>query len=1246
MNRLYRGAIWCCFLFFADQSFGQRMLVSNEKKKVLDGIANVAETSFIKGRQTALSQAKTRGWMINRRTSNGGLIALQGVSQLGFPRYLTTFGNTPAAATTGTNQVQPGGAIGLDLSGSSNFLTNRLAIWDAGWVYAAHQEFAGKNIALKDTTTVADHSTHVGGIMIAKGVYAPAQGMAYNMGSLLSYSFDNDVAEMGRAASGLLLSNHSYGDYAGWDYNTGQSRWEWYGIPGDTVDYAFGFYDARAAAWDRIAYNAPYYLMVVSSGNNRGLTGPAVGGTYWGYASRTNPTFVNKGARPPGISSNNSYDTTPTTSTAKNILTVGAVNPLPNGPSGGADVKVASFSSLGPTDDGRIKPDIVGDGVNVLSTASSNPTAYTPEDGTSFAAPNVTGSLLLLQEYYAQQNGGAFMRAATLKGIACHTAVDAGNPGPDYIYGWGLLNMPRATQVIGSNNLKSLIRENTLAQSQTQTFTVVASGDGPLAATISWTDPQGTPAADGTINSSAPKLVNDLDIRISDGATTTLPWVLDFLNPSVAATHGDNIRDNVEQVYIANATPGKTYTVTITNKGTLQSGSQAYSLIVSGIGGAVYCASAPTSTADSRINNVTFANLNNTPAAGCTSYSDYTSQTAQLEQGKTYPLSLTLGTCGNNFNKAARVFIDWDGNGAFDVSELVATSNIINATGTYTTNITVPATVVAGNYSVMRVVLTETGDPTTIQACGPYAKGETQDYRVQFRKTNTDAGIVAVVNPQTTGACAGEGQVTVIIKNFGAAALSNIPVTVTIKAADNTVTTINEIYTATLVPLQEDNFTLTTPFNFAAGATYTVTAMTNLQGDAITANNQALQNVTVAIPAAPLNVNALFCNSNNQYLLSGQGDGALFWYKNTGDALPFAYGPLVTTSTAPVNNTFYAGLNDFSGTVGPANKNAFTGGGYNQFSPGINVYTAVPAAIQSARLYIGNAGIITFNVTNASGQIVATTSINATATRTTPAAGAQADDLNDQGRVYALNLVLPAPGNYTITPVYDTNVTLYRNNTGVSGYPFKLGNLFSITGNGAVPDNASDTTFYKGYYYYLYDMKIKSAGCASVARLPVALTKPAVSQTGNVLSSNFVTGNQWYLDGRPITGATGQTYTAPRSGNYQVGVTAGAMCLAMSDNYAYSLAAPRPTPNNDIGLVGFPVPARSELNIVFTNPTAGNLKVTLVNTGGAIVYAKKQNAARGNFSTVINVSEYAPGIYMLRVVIGSKVYSKKVIVMR
>ncbi len=424
-----------------------------------------------------------------------------------------------------------------------------------------------------------------------------------------------------------------------------------------------------------------------------------------------------------------------------------------------------------------------------------------------------------------------------------------------------------------------------------------------------------------------------------------------------------------------------------------------------------------------------------------------------------------------------------------------------------------------------------------------------------------------------------------------------------------------------------------------------------MANDPFAANNQTSQTAAIVTSGAPSALSALYCANSNQYLLSGTGDGTLFWYKNITDALPFTYGPAATTAETPVNNTYYAGLNDFTANAGPATKNVFTGGGYNQFTPAIKVYTAVPVIIQSARLYIGNPGVVTFNVTNKNGQTVASTTINAAATRSNPQPGATADDPNDQGRVYNLNLLLPAPGSYTITPVYDADVTLYRNNAGVTAYPFKAGNLFSITGNDAEPTTGTDSTFYKGFYYYLYDINIKSAGCVSISRQSVTSSKLAITQAGNVLSastasSTFAAAYQWYLNGQPISGAVTKTYTASQSGSYMVATTLTTGCIVQSEPFIYTLTVLHPDPNSEIGLVTFPEPADKVLNVAFLVKTTDELTLSLVNSKGAIVYTKTQTAPAGNFSTVINVANLSPGTYVLKTTLGSKVYGKKVLIIR
>lgn len=1242
MNKLYpRFLLFILLVLLGNNVFAQ-VLTDAIKANNLVSLSSKLNNNYTANRKKAYGLAKKKGWMTFKVKPDGTTITLQGVDANGFPLYLTTHNNIIAATTTRTNTVQPGGILGLNLSGST--LTNKLAIWDAGLVYTAHQEFAGKIIVNRDgAALISDHTSHVAGTMIAKGVYAPAKGMAFGTSTLITFDFNNDATEMAANASSLLVSNHSYGYVAGWYYDDSQSRWEWYGLPGDNEDYKFGFYDRNTQVYDQIAYNAPKYLIVQAAGNNRGENGPAVGSAYYGFASRTDATMVNKGLRPANISNNDGYDVIGLTANAKNILTVGAVNPLPYGPTNSTDVQIASFSSWGPTDDGRVKPDICGDGVNVTSTGVSAPDAYLTLSGTSMATPNVSGSLYLLQEYYSQKNAGNFMLSSTLKGLVCHTAFDAGNPGPDYIYGWGLLDMGKAAQAIADNGTNSIVSEKTLTQGQTQTYTVTASGNGPLRATITWTDPAGDTTVTGIINSRTPKLINDLDIRISDGTTTFAPWKLDTNNPSANATTGDNIVDNVEQVYLANAVPGVNYTITVTHKGTLRSGSQAYSLIVTGIGGSAYCASAPTSSADSRINNVTLSNITNTPGAGCSTYSNYTNLTATLEQGKTYPLSLTLGTCGANFNKIAKVFIDWNGNGTFtDVGELVATSGVINGTGTYTTNITIPTTVIPGNFSLMRVVLTETTDRTTVLPCGTYAKGETEDYKVAFVKPSVDAGIIAINSPAANGTCASNtAAVSVRVKNFGTTTLTSIPVTLTITSPLGVVTTLNETYTGSLAPLAEDDFVLTGAFSAIAGSTYTVTATTALAGDQITSNNQVSATAAINISTSILTDAAYFCTDTKTYNLTATGDGSIFWYKNSGDAIPFTYGSNTTTTQAPVNSAYYAGLNDLSGNVGPVTKNIFTGGGYNQFTPAVYVTTEVPVLIQSARLYIGNSGKITFNVNTAGGEVVSSTTISAVATRSSPAAGPLADDPTDQGQVYNLNLALPAAGTYSISVSFPDNATLYRNNTGVTGYPFSLSNIFSISGNNVT--STTDTAAYKAFYYYFYNMHITSLGCAGSDRwLSVPVIKPAITLNNGTLTSNFSTNNQWNLNGVAIAGATNQTYTPLRSGLYRVDFTTPSGCISKSDDFSFVLPAKDNSDGSEISLAVFPVPSNGKVNLAFNAVKNEQLSISVYNTIGQYIYKDTRALSAGPYNSIIDLSGLSSGTYFMRLVIGEATYIRKI----
>jgi hypothetical protein len=254
---------------------------------------------------------------------------------------------------------------------------------------------------------------------------------------------------------------------------------------------------------------------------------------------------------------------------------------------------MSNFSSWGPTDDNRIKPDIAMKGIGVYSTSdAADNISYGTLSGTSMAAPGVTGTLLLLQQHFINNSSDNFMRSATLRGLIIHTADEAGEAdGPDPRFGWGLLNAEKAAVLITNafqGGKKATIQEfdsrvstlPALINGGSYSKTVKAVGTQPLIATLSWTDRAGV-ANTGTVDLKDPVLINDLDIRITKGAETYFPWRLNDIKSS-PAIRADNNVDNIEKIEVRDAAEGL-YTITVTHKGNLTGGFQDFSLIVSGI---------------------------------------------------------------------------------------------------------------------------------------------------------------------------------------------------------------------------------------------------------------------------------------------------------------------------------------------------------------------------------------------------------------------------------------------------------------------------------------------------------------------------------------------------------------------------------------------------------------------------------------------------------------------------------------
>ena len=547
------------------QLFSQ--LVTN--KKLLEDFAAERNIQYRDAQTEVVEFAKRNNIPIRSEFENGTVMEIQYIEN-GIPVYYITT-NLGAAQTTRTDRLWPGGSTGLNLTGDGY---SNLGMWGGGGVRLTHQEFEGRVLQMDTPSSISTHVTHVAGTLVAAGVNKAAKGMAYQA-NLSAYDWNNDIAEMAKAAGdGMQVSNHSFAQACGWFWNT------WFGDVhiSATEDFKFGFYSIYTFFWDNIAYSAPNYLIVKAVGNDHNEScDPAAVCYVWIDGEKV----INTEEREPDGGADG-YDCIPPKGVAKNILTVGSVTELLDYtmPS---DVKISDFSSWGPADDGRIKPDIVAKGVDVYSTDSDSDDDYTTYTGTSKAAPSVTGTLALLQQYYQNTHSEAILRSATLKALVLHTANEAGTTvGPDYKYGWGLLNAESAARLITLDSYGNyIIDEQVLNDSGIFTKSIYSDGTKPLKITICWTDPPGIPVED-QLNPRNPMLVNDLDLRITNDAGTFYPWKLDYNNPSNAATNSsENNVDNVEQVYIAAPTAGA-YTIEVSHDGTLFSGSQAFSIIVSG----------------------------------------------------------------------------------------------------------------------------------------------------------------------------------------------------------------------------------------------------------------------------------------------------------------------------------------------------------------------------------------------------------------------------------------------------------------------------------------------------------------------------------------------------------------------------------------------------------------------------------------------------------------------------------------
>lgn len=280
--------------------------------------------------------------------------------------------------------------------------------------------------------------------------------------------------------------------------------------------------------------------------------------------------------------SNDSYfNTVSDDGNCKNVITVGSAVDYTSGfsgPSTNGSV-LSSFSSKGPAPDGRIKPDILANGQGLYSMVETGNSAYGTKSGTSMSGPSLAASLALLQEHYYNLNNETYMSSATLKGLAIHTADEVDAAGPDYSSGWGYVDTKRAADLItlDDGGKLELIQTPTLSNGETFELATVHNNGEDIDITIIWNDPAPS-------SNYGDALVNDLDLRVFVDGAEHEPWMLPWTgsNDNVKAIRGDNDLDNVEKVQIKNVS-GNSVDIVVTHKGSLDGGSQKFTLLLSGV---------------------------------------------------------------------------------------------------------------------------------------------------------------------------------------------------------------------------------------------------------------------------------------------------------------------------------------------------------------------------------------------------------------------------------------------------------------------------------------------------------------------------------------------------------------------------------------------------------------------------------------------------------------------------------------
>ncbi len=348
---------------------------------------------------------------------------------------------------------------------------------------------------------MTNHGIHINGIAGGAAILDPLAISMTPKVKLLNFFFSSLLP-----ATGTMLAQHNM-------TITNNS----YTIAEDNCPY-FGTYDLYSRFLDTMAIQYPTVQHVFAAGNDGELTcAPHAPG----YAT------VGGGYQP-----------------SKNIIVVGSTS---------HNLVQAWDQSRGPVKDGRIKPDIVAVGASVYSGLRNN--TYGWAGGTSMASPQVASGLAILTQRYKQLHNGTQPRADLLKTVLLNSSTDLGVAGPDFSFGFGMMDIGRALKTLENNWYRSGI----LNHSDSQSYVInIPTGTAQAKIMLYWNDAPASPSA-------AKQLVNDLDVVLKlPNGQIKLPLVPDATpaNAQKPAIEQADHLNNVEQITINNPESGN-YTVTV-----------------------------------------------------------------------------------------------------------------------------------------------------------------------------------------------------------------------------------------------------------------------------------------------------------------------------------------------------------------------------------------------------------------------------------------------------------------------------------------------------------------------------------------------------------------------------------------------------------------------------------------------------------------------------------------------------------